>query len=156
MASSLGSQLVDGTSHINLNLFSNPHLQNHTIQSLYSKKNHENNDFLEILEATKDNKKKLISKFKSSNISNHEIRDLLQIENRNLVKLISYSYDDIDASICTISEYDGEKLSEIINQQLIIQAPFDYGLVGSYLAQLVLAVDYLHERNIFHSYINTE
>lgn len=35
-----------------------------------------------------------------------------------------------------------------------MKAQMDYGTVSSYFAQLVLAVQYLHGKNIFHSNIN--
>lgn len=51
-------------------------------------------------------------------------------------------------------EKKGERLSVILMEQTLMKAQMDYGTVSSYFAQLVLAVQYLHGKNIFHSNIN--
>jgi serine/threonine protein kinase len=71
-----------------------------------------------------------------------------------LIKFCSYYFDENNLNFCTISNYEGSKLSDIIEENSKINNRMEYGEVIMFFAQLVLAVEYLHVRNIFHSFIN--
>jgi serine/threonine protein kinase len=45
-------------------------------------------------------------------------------------------------------------LNKILEEQTKLGDQLEYGDISCFFAQLLLAVDFLHAKNIFHSFIN--
>ncbi|XP_074334717.1 cell division control protein 2 homolog A-like [Apium graveolens] len=73
-----------------------------------------------------------------------EISTLFEIEHDNIVKL--EKVHPCEGSLCLIMEYVGDNLSAYIQNEGILDANF----AKVWLKELLLAVDFLHERDLIH------
>ncbi len=95
-----------------------------------------------------------MSKLKSENFKYDKklFNEIKQFKNDSLVKFVEF-YEEKNV-FCTVIEFEGLKLTQFLEEQSELKVELYSSTVSHLFGQLVYAVDFLHEKNIIHSYIN--
>ena len=99
-------------------------------------------------------RKKILSKLKLKNFKYDTklFNELKQFKNDGLVKFLEF-YEEKNV-FCSVIEAEGLKLSEVFDEQSKLGVQLFSDNVFDLFGQLIFAVDFLHEKNIIHTYIN--
>ena len=76
----------------------------------------------------------------------HEVTMLKHLNHKNIIKLIDYSEDETNYYIITKLCHGGELLDRITNKEFNINEE----MCSNIIRQLLMALKYLHKRNIVH------